>query len=730
MVKVGQRLLIFFLLITISTVDVYSQVFLPDPITQVKNNTSIAKYPFAGGLNNPQFQSMDVNSDGIKDLIIFDRAGFNVIPLINKGTTNAIDYIYKPYYAGVFPKMQYWAVLVDFNCDGLEDIFTASGSNVKLYLASDGDGEVSFTLLEDTIKYHEAGFQFNLAVGIIDVPGFADINMDGDLDILTFNPSGGVIDYFENQQIEMGLECNEIYFNHVEGCWGNIFESGLEKAVELGYTCKGITSNKSSDGVHAGSSFLIFDEDNDDDYDVVLGDLAFGNLNRLINGGDKFSAEITAQDTAYPSYTLSYDVDIFPAPFLVDVNNDGKKDLIVSPNKQGASENFKNVWYYQNTSTDETYLFDYQNDSLFVSDMIDIGENSKPAFTDYNQDGLIDIIIGNNGYYDSGEYIRGLALYKNIGTAETPSYELVSRDYGTLSIYSNDFLYLSPAFYDLDNDGDEDFLLGTAEGHLQYFKNIAEAGEAANYILFSANYQGIDPGINSTPQLIDINNDELPELIIGEQNGNLNYYENTGTITDPSFTLISEFWGSVDVKAAGSVTGNSAPCLHKKADGSWQLLVGSEEGNIYEYLPSSDFTGAFALISTTFNNLDEGFFSALDFADITNDGIDEMITGNLRGGVSLYREEGTFEELTTIEKRNLFTLYPNPASDIISFQIDGLKNTDINKVYIFSTDGKLIYSINTLGTNTISIETLTSGMYFFVCETKNHFRYISKFIRE
>lgn len=67
--------------------------------------------------------------------------------------------------------------------------------------------------------------------------------------------------------------------------------------------------------MHAGSTFMIFDEDADNDMDVVLGDLAFGNLNKLVNGGDKDLAHITDQDTTFPAYDLPYEVPIFPAPF-------------------------------------------------------------------------------------------------------------------------------------------------------------------------------------------------------------------------------------------------------------------------------------------------------------------------------------------------------------------------------------------------------------------------------
>ena len=63
--------------------------------------------------------------------------------------------------------------------------------------------------------------------------------------------------------------------------------------------------------------------------------------------------------------------------------------------------------------------------------------------------------------------------------------------------------------------------------------------------------------VNTVPRSWWMNGDELLDLIIGEENGNLNYYENTGTATDPVFTLLDELWGSVDVRKPLTLTGYS-----------------------------------------------------------------------------------------------------------------------------------------------------------------------------
>ncbi|MEZ4967678.1 MAG: VCBS repeat-containing protein, partial [Saprospiraceae bacterium] len=84
------------------------------------------KYAFAGGLNNAQFSSADLNNDGIQDLVVFDRAGNVVLTFLNDGTIGVNGYTYAPEYACNFPKLVDYALMRDYNQDGAADIFCAS----------------------------------------------------------------------------------------------------------------------------------------------------------------------------------------------------------------------------------------------------------------------------------------------------------------------------------------------------------------------------------------------------------------------------------------------------------------------------------------------------------------------------------------------------------------------------------------------------------------------------
>src|SRR5258706_6743217 len=85
--------------------------------------------------------------------------------------------------------------------------------------------------------------------------------------------------------------------------------------------------------------------------------------------------------------------------------------------------------------------------------MIDVGDNAVPAFFDADGDGDLDLFIGN---YLGINAPSGIAYFENNGTPGAPSFKLITRDYGSISIYG---LYnLKPQFADLNGDAKPDLV--------------------------------------------------------------------------------------------------------------------------------------------------------------------------------------------------------------------------------------------------------------------------------
>ncbi len=677
-------------------------------------NADTLKYPFAGGFNNPQFSDIDLNGDGIMDLFVFDRSGNRVITFLNKGTPNVVDYKYAPEYQTKFPELASWALLVDYNNDGKKDIYTSTlKKGIKVYRNdySVVDG-LKFTLV-DSLLYADGAL---LYVSEWDLPAIKDIDSDGDIDILTFNFAGAKMEYYKNLSIENYGNSDSLKYTLQENCWGTFEESWGGCTVMLD-TCD---PGKMSGVRHAGSTTLALDLDCDNDMEAIIGDITCTKPYMLTNGGDSTNAHMISVSTSYP---LIHPIDIsrFPAAFYVDVNNDGARDLLASPNALYISENNSSSWYYKNINTDCTPDFSFQTNSFLQNDMIDVGEGANPVFFDYNGDSLLDLVIGNYGYYSSSSpYISGLSLYRNRGTPTQPVFELVTNDYANINSYG--LLGVYPAFGDLDGDGDLDMILGESEGNLYYFDNTAGSGNPANFVLTQSNYKNIDVGQFSTPQLVDVNCDGLLDLLIGERSGNLNFYENTGSKTLADFTLVSTTFGGVDVIASGDLTGYSSPFLTVlDSTGKYSLLVGSEHGRIYQYTDiENNLNGNFTLTDTVFSGIKAGERASISGADLNHDGTIDLAVGNYGGGIALYLNSGSPPPPLICPPAPppppfSTSIFPNPVQDNLYISILGTSIDDIAVIKIYNLIGQQLFSesfTENLESIVVNLEIYSAGIYF------------------
>lgn len=708
-------------------------VFTPDYGTIVNIGTTPQAMPWTGGLNFCQFSSIDLDQDNVKDLFVFDRTGDKVLTFLNGGAPNTVSYTYAPQFENKFPDMTGWAILVDYNCDGKEDILTYASpiAGIKVWRNESTIATgLKFTLAKDYIRSNYNPSVANLYVSQVDIPSMTDIDGDGDLDIMTFDFSGSFVEYHKNLSKENGFNCDSLIFQlDVNGCWGNFSENPSNCSINLNQSCRMSYPHPAppltdvSNG-HSGSCSLCLDMDADGDKDLLIGDISCCNMTLMTNGGSSMTANMTAFEDSFPSNTKFINMNVFPCGYFVDVNNDGKRDLLVAPNQPNVSLNKRSVYHYTNVGADNAPVFFWVTDGFLQHDMIDVGEGSYPVLFDYNADGLTDLLIGNLKQVTnecSADVMNNVTAYKNIGTAQSPAFELDTLDFFNIStqLAGTDTFDLRLTFGDLDKDGDKDMMVGTYNGYIHYFKDTSSVSAPPAFALDQAYFQDdqpavIDVGLQAAPQFVDMNRDGLLDLVIGERSGNLNYYENIGTPANPLFTLMTDSFGKVDVRKKGIPQGSSMPFFYEYGN-KYKLLVGSERGFIYAYDSiDGNLSGKFKRIDTLFQGINNGIRSAVTGGDLDGDGIIELIVGNYRGGLSYYIGSDTSTtQVPQYESQMSVRLFPNPASDLVRIESDG---ESITQVRILDLCGREVTRVEGSGKAriTLDVSDYSSGLYF--CE--------------
>jgi hypothetical protein len=754
--------------------------------------TDTLAYPFTGGVDAPQFSSVDLNGDGHKDIFVFDRSTNRVLCFLY----TASGYVHAPQYEYKFPFMKGWALMRDFNMDGKEDLWTVplddrrysfdtvtspDGNSIRILVQTDGTfgfkqiGQMA----TDTGKTH-LGYQGNvpptfnpppiqISVNNIDVPSLEDMDGDGDIDIIAFYTTDFSPSYYENYKVNPH---NLVYgkdstrFIYRDKCWAGIFYDvnagynyfDIHKAqndlANCSYRLYGKAAQK-----HSGTTSLMLDVNQDGVKDLIYGDVTYNNLIALINGKNIHPLHrdsIVSQDSIFPKNTVPFTHINFPAAYYVDADGDGLSDLLATTNNTIGVKNTNNVWMYKNTGTEASPVFNYQgNNSFFMfNNTLDYGSRTVPVVIDLNGDGKKDLLVATSGDYDLTQNSKDkLIYYQNVGSNSNPVFQLIDSNFLGLS---NDtpVLEMHPTFGDLTGDGKPDMVIGMTNGKLLYYQN-GSVGNNYAFMLKTRQLGNIDIGNNSTPQLVDLNKDGLLDLIIGNKDGVIGYFKNRGTNTAPVFNEVADidtlggivtrdFYLSTMGYDYGDPFGYATPqiCELDGDTSTLELVTGMWNGKVFVYTNVSDTIGKifpkkdslFALTAQTeLYSLRFGQRSVPCAADLDNDSRLDLLIGNIGGGLNFYAsipspvDTSINRGLSEINYAKI-KVYPNPAKNELNFDTYAIKEdmqyevVDLVGKVLLSGDVNRFYA-----TYSINTQTLAEGMYFLKLKGDKQ-TFISRFL--
>ena len=650
-------------------------------IAVTKNDKTLTR-AWEGGLNYPIFSNIDFDNNGNQDLIAFDKSGNRLIVFKNDQLS------FEPINIPI--TLDKWVLFRDFNCDNLPDIFTGTAGGIKVYK---NNGNFSFTLETSQLQSDLGSFTSNLSIPNEDIPGITDVDGDGDMDILTFDNNGIYIEYHKNTSTENTGECG-LEFKLESSCWGNFSENETTNEITLNQTCTRNDMTILGGGEHAGSTITTIHSTTNKPVDVLIGDISFNNLNYLANGGSQLTSNIIDVDHNFPNYDNPVTMYLFPYASYADANNDSKKDLLISSNNALIGNN-KEVLYYKNIGVNQD-TFSFQTNTFLIRDMLDFGKGAYPIWVDENQDGLTDILVGNNALNYNGNIKATLSLLRNVGTQTNPSFEVINDDY--LDFSENEETYLYPALGDLDKDGDDDLLLGLQNGKILYLNNQAGANMPYDFLIASAEFENIDVGNYAAPVLFDVNGDASIDLTVGEQNGSLFYYENQNNF-GYDYSIEVENFGGVSTQnySNGIFFGYSTPYFFKENEKT-HLLVGGESGKTHGYMNiSEEISSTLQLDFSDFHNTKDGGYSKPLMGDLNSDGNPELIIGNQCGGLALYMGMEPEKTKKIVSTRKIEYILSENTLHINSLPIQKMELRDINGKLISQSFGNQIFIPETKG---------------------------------
>ncbi|MBU3659880.1 MAG: T9SS type A sorting domain-containing protein [Flavobacteriales bacterium] len=686
------------------------------------------KMPWAGGLNYVQVSQIDIDFDGDLDLFVFDRSSdqIRIFKQIEINGVKSYEFASMAYLQ--FPNdLRYRVQISDYNQDGKNDIFTYGIGGMKVYknIGNAQEG-LKWELAKSLLYSNYNGSELNLYVSSSDIPALVDVENDGDLDILTFHIGGEHLQYHQNQSMDLYSHSDSLVFVLKNECWGGFKEDVNSNSVILndpsapcaiGNVPGAQKSKEESEKAHAGSTVLALDMDGSGVKDLILGDVAYPNMNLLLNGGTapNTNSLMISADVNFPSNSTPINMQLFPAAFWEDVDFDGKKDLIVAPNAKNASENETSVMKYRNSGTNSNPNFIFETKSFLQSDMIEHGTASVPILVDINNDGLLDLFVANYYSYKPtlSKYSR-IAYYRNTGTSTAPKFTYIENDFLNLSS-TNYGLKITPTFGDLDGDSKKDLLLGLENGTLVYYRNTSTGSNPtfANPVLNYTDNSGtiINVGQFAAPQLFDLNKDGKLDLIIGKKTGELVYYQNVGTTTNPQFELQNSNLGGIDV-ATTNPDGFPIPNFFSYNDTTY-LMLGAYDGAIrfYDSIETNLTSGStFHLRTFDFLGLQKeiGTFSACAVSDIDANGKLDLFIGQDLGGIfHLEHSEGSNLGININESVPEIIVFPNPFENEIT-----IKSSTEEALEIYNYLGQKVEERKIeIGENKIDFAPNSSGIY-------------------
>jgi hypothetical protein len=274
----------------------------------------------------------------------------------------------------------------------------------------------------------------------------------------------------------------------------------------------------------------------------------------------------------------------------------------------------------------------------------------------------------------------------------------------------------APAFVDIDNDGDKDLFIGQFDGRMKFYRNTGTA-QSAVFVNQGSPVDSIVVSQNCAPTFVDIDNDGDADLFVGKSDGRLSFYRNMGSATNFIPVLESASYQNI---IAGQ---NSIPTfVDIDNDGDFDLFIGTSEGRIEFYQNNGTSSVAqFSRVTNHYANTDAAREAAPAIVDIDNDGDTDIFIGVVKGGIHFYRNQLISSSVSSAshpDEVGLLQNHPNPfnPTTTIRYRLTTASNVQLVVFDILGREvSTLVKNEQQAGEHSVEFDgsTVASGVYLY-----------------
>ncbi len=192
-----------------------------------------------------------------------------------------------------------------------------------------------------------------------------------------------------------------------------------------------------------------------------------------------------------------------------------------------------------------------------------MGTNSAPVVVDWNNDGLLDLLVGNE------TTTQGIRLYLNSGTPSAPvltTWTYIQSGGSNINRYR-----CCPQVYDLNGDGKKDLLMGENDAKIYYYENTGTDAdpEFNGYEALQSGGSAIDLYYGTRLWVDDWDSDGLPDLLVSDFDGYV-------------YVFMAQDTGVEDFTSRGIEDGFSIAPAVNPAAGAFSVRLQGAAGGISE----------------------------------------------------------------------------------------------------------------------------------------------------